>query len=413
MLRALFSSVAALSGHQMMLDVIANNIANVNTTAFKSGSMTFQDMISQTLRPPQLPGDNRGAVDPMQVGLGMVPGNIAINLQQGQLMTTDRPTDVAIQGNGFLVFRQGNGYAYSRDGGLTVDPRGYLTSSSTGMRVQGWMAVDGVLDTHQPIEDVQLPMASMQISRPTSEIRCGGNLDAGAAPYNPGPPPSGGATSSVSVVYDSQGLAHPVTIHFTKSSTPNQWDWWGEDENGANVGSGTLVFDAEGNCTTPTGTLSLVLTNGAQTPQDVTLQFGSVQQMYGNSEVLVAYQDGAPPGSLQDFQIAEDGTLTGTFSNGLTRVLGKIAMASFTNPSGLLHRGDNLYYASVASGDPSVGEPATGDRGQLLAGMLEMSNVDMAREFSQLIIAQRGFQANTRVVTTTDQVLQELMAMKR
>ncbi len=413
MLRALFSSVASLSGHQMMLDVIANNIANVNTTGFKSGSMTFQDMISQTIRPAQLPGGDRGAINPMQVGLGVIPGSISVDLTQGQLMSTDKTTDIAIQGNGLLIFRQGNGYTYSRDGSLSVDPEGYISNGSTGLKLQGWLATDGVLDTHQQISDIQLPMTSMQISRLTSEIRCGGNLNAGAATYSAGPPATGGITSSTSVVYDSLGMAHPVDITFTKDVAANSWSWSAVDETSTTVGSGTLVFDSEGSAVGATGTITLNLTNGAQSPQAVTLNFGSVQQMYGDSEVLVAYQDGAPPGSLQDFQIASDGTITGTFSNGLTRILGQIAMASFTNPSGLVREGNNLYYASTASGDPSIGEPASGDRGQLFAGMLEMSNVDMAREFSQMIIAQRGFQANSRVVTATDQILQELMSMKR
>jgi flagellar hook protein FlgE len=407
MLRSMFTAVSALRNHQTYMNVIGNNIANVNTTAFKTGRITFQDMLSQTVRGSSAPTNTRGGINPAQLGLGMAMGGIDMMYAQGDLQPTGRTTDLAIQGDGFFVLSDGSQSVYTRDGAFDVDASGYLCSPVTGMRVQGWQAVNGTVDSTRAIGDVQIPMSSL-VSRPTSAVSASGNLDASAA--------AGATATSTLVVYDSLGVSHNVTITYTKGATANTWSWAASTTDASvtlGASSGTLTFSGTGILTGGgAGSLALTFTNGAAA-QTAAVDFASVTQLAQSSAIDLSSQDGLPPGDLNGFAISSTGVITGTYSNGLTQTIGQVAVAQFANPGGLSRLGGNAFSVSASSGQAVIGEPGANGRGAISSGALEMSNVDMAQQFTNMIMAQRGFQANSRVITTSDEMLQDLIQMKR
>ena len=406
MLRSMFTAVSALRNHQTYMNVVGNNIANVNTTAFKTGRITFQDIMSQTVRGSSAPSATRGGINPAQLGLGMTMGAIDMINGQGDLQPTGRTTDLAIQGDGYFIVSDGNVRYYTRDGAFDVDTDGYLGSPVTGLRVLGWNAVNGIVDATQPVEPVRIPMTSL-ISRSTTEVTASGNLDAATA--------VSGTTTATLVVYDSLGVSHNITLTFTKTAA-NNWTWAASTTDASvtlGASTGTLVFNGSGQLTAGgTGTLAMTYTNGA-IAQSVSVDFASLTQLAQSSAVDLSSQNGLPPGSINGFAISADGIVTGTYSNGLTQVLGQVALAQFANPAGLSRQGGNLFSLSASSGQPVIGRPGDSGRGTIASGTLEMSNVDLAQQFTNMIMAQRGFQANSRVITTSDEMLQDLISMKR
>lgn len=710
MLQAMFSGVSGLQVHQTDLDVIGNNIANINTVGYKAGRVTFEDQLSQTIRDAASPGANVGGQNPAQVGLGVMLGSVDTLQTQGNLETTGKNTDLAIQGAGYFLVGDGSTVYYTRDGSFDLDSSGELVNPANGVKLLGYQAdANGKVDTSQPITAssvIKIPVGTLTAVKQTTEATFQGNLDAssslqsttakltgnldvsqtppainttiydslgnahtlqvtfsnpvfnptgagvpagatqswnvaltldgattnqtiyavggkfvfanssgailgssqvlnvigsGGAPnfpitvdfsglsdsssvsasangqntptkiastlmslsgnmnldnppapvtttvydsagnayqiqttflnptYNPtGPNVPTGATAAYDVqiknlttgttlydstvagnneskayyipgqgfvltntttgavlgntiqlssapgtygpnntgaqvvagmpltvdlsklsttnttgaadgrtgsqpswstavqVYDSLGMSHLITFNFTRalvgsgapSNAAARWEWTAT-ENGHVISSSTssgnqaLFFDSSGNLIdTNNQTVNVTPTNGAA-PFSVSINFGSLTQIAGNSSVAATSQDGAPMGVLQSFSIAQDGTITGVFSNGQTRVLGQIATAIFSNPGGLAKQGQNLYSASSNSGLAQVGVPNQGGRGQINVGFLEMSNVDLSTEFTNLIIAERGFQANTRIVTTVDNLLQDVINLKQ
>jgi len=407
MLRSMFTAVSALRNHQTYMNVIGNNIANVNTTAFKAGRITFQDMLSQTLRGGSAPTDTRGGINPTQLGLGMGLGGIDLMYTQGDLQPTGRTTDLAIQGDGFFVLSDGNQRVYTRDGAFDVDSSGYLISPVTGLRVQGWQATDGTVDSSGPIGGIRIPMSQL-LSRSTTAVSPSGNLDASAA--------AGTTATSTLVVYDSLGVSHNITITFTKDAAANTWTWSAATSDPAvslGANSGTLTFSGSGILTGgAAGSIGLTFSNGAAA-QTVAIDFASVTQLAQASAIDLSSQNGLPPGALNGFSISSDGVITGTYSNGLTQTIGQIAIAQFANPGGLSRLGGNAFSVSASSGQAVIGQPGANGRGTISSATLEMSNVDLAQQFTNMIMAQRGFQANSRVITTSDEMLQDLIQMKR
>ncbi len=398
------SAVSGLRAHQLMLDVTGNNIANVNTPGFKAGRTTFSDVLSQTIAGATAPSATVGGTDPQQVGLGVRTGAITNLFTQGGILTTNKPTDLAIQGDGFFVLSDGSANYFSRAGAFEVDSAGNLVDSVTGYRVQG---AGG---------DITISPTATSAPVGTGTASFTGNLD---------PTVAAGATYVATVsVYDSLGGTHNLTLTFTKSATAGEFTY-ATTESDANMsigagGSGTLQFSGSGAIIAGgTGTITLDFTNGASSGQVVTLDFGSptnaspVTGFASAATLALASQDGAASGTLQSFSIGTDGTINGTFSNGRVQSLGTIRMATFPNAAGLIKMGNNLYRESSNSGVANVGNPGTGGRGTLAPGSLEGSNVDLADEFVKLIVAQRGFQANARVITTSDEVLQEAVNLKR
>lgn len=441
MMQALLAGVASIKAQQTRMNVIGNNLANVNTTSFKSSRVTFQDMIAQTIRGASKPSSNVGGTNPIQFGLGVMIGASDTNTGQGSLNATNRPTDLAIQGNGYFLVSNGAGIDYTRDGAFDLDATGVLVHRATGERVLGWSAdALGNVDSNSPLtssSSLTIPLGSMSSVQQTSKAFLAGNLNANA---NMGPLPPADSWSTVVRVYDSVGGSHDVTLKlmnrkdgstgFALDGTPpvgavTSWEWEAT-ENGVPIGDWNntlapptpanvpLFFDGNGKLMNPTALGNIRVPASTSAPEfDVQLDFSNIEQLKTETQVQATDQNGFPPGSLQSFSIGPDGTITGLFTNGLIRTIGQVAMAVFPNPGGLERIGSNLYRTTDNSGIAVTGAARTGGRGTISSGFLEQSNVDIGDEFTDLIVTQRGFQANTRIVTTVDEMLQDLINMKR
>lgn len=392
MLRSLFSGISGLRAHQTMLDVTGNNIANVNTTGFKASQAQFQDTLSQVLSNAGGPQEGVGGTNPAQVGLGVRVAGITTNFQQGAAQLTNRSTDMMISGDGFFVVGKGNEQFFSRAGAFDFDATGQLVTPD-GALVQGWAAAaDGTIDVNGPLTDIRLPIATLMGARETSGATFEGNLPSDAT--------LGSVLNRQIEVHSPDGTSASLNLAFTKTAAG--WDV-AATRDGVTVGTGAMTFDASGALTA----------GGTLVAGPVTVDLSTLTGYAGLTTVEASSQNGRSAGTLQSFMINADGTLLGSFSNGLKQPLGRVALATFTNPAGLEKAGGSLYRTTVNSGDAQVGAAGTGGRGALSGGTLEMSNVDLSAEFTSLIIAQRGFQANSRVITTSDEMLEELVNLKR
>lgn len=421
MMRSLFSAVSGLRTHQTRMDVIGNNVANVNTPGFKTSRVTFQEVFSQTLQGASSPSDlsltQRGGMNPLQVGLGVDVAGIDTSHTPGNLQPTSRTTDVAIEGQGFFLVREGGINAFTRVGAFDTDGDGVLVDAE-GRKVLGWMADSrGTLpsDRSSPglLNPIRIAIGSNMPASATTGIRWEKNLNTAAE--------DGFVKTSPVTVYDSQGRSHTVTVLFTKTSTANQWNWEAVFQ-GTSLGSGLLEFDSSGRFLVNRGPNPgdppevpefLLDTLAGVDPIHVTMDFSAVSQVAGPTTVDAPNIDGCPSGSLESFTFDSKGVITGFYSNGQTRVLGQLALANFANPGGLQKVGKSLFHESNNSGRPEIGEAGTSGRGMVAPSSLEMSNVDLAEEFTQMIVTQRGFQANSRIITVADELLQELVNLKR
>jgi len=484
MMRSLYAGVSGLQNHQTRMDVIGNNLANVNTTGFKKGRVTFQDLLSQSQKGAARPNEQVGGVNPQQVGLGMNIATIDTIHTQGSLQTTGVKTDVAILGNGFFVMRNGDTNLYTRNGAFGLDSDGMLVNPANGMRVQGWLAeTEGgqtYVNTSGSLQDLQIPIGSKDPARATTEVytRCNLNKNtpviqdgADAATVREG-------TWPISYdIYDSFGNTHQLQVSYTRvDGQPNTWlaTVTMQGENGETINpdltiggqalpegqnsyivkfnnSGTLESVSAGvdDAGNPTGGLDTAdnlqvairyrvpqtaipanadpndpaFAGGAQGEQifqSFNLNLGEVgsttnasTQFASQSTNKVYSQDGFTMGYLEDFRIDQSGVITGIFSNGNTRSLGQLALASFTNPGGLEKNGENNYAVSINSGAPDIGPSGDAGKGKFQSGALEMSNVDLSETFTDMIVTQRGFQSNSKTIQTADQMLQELLTLKR
>lgn len=422
MLRSMFSGVSGLRSHQTMMDVIGNNIANVNTVGYKSSSVIFQDLLSQVIRGAGVPdqtANGAGGTNPAQVGLGVKIAGITNNFTQGASQLTGRATDLSIQGDGFFVVREGGQQLYTRAGSLNFDALGRLTTAD-GSVLQGWTAnATGVINPNAAVGDMSMPLGQSTAPTLTGNIKLGGNLPADAA--------VGTQIVTSLTVYDVQGT--PIDTKFTFAKTAA--DAWTvtatmpdqTTQAPVTVGTANLTWDPTATPPAfnpaPALTLTPTTATGSWSGNTIGVNFGAsgeaqaLGQFAGQSSVAALSQDGSALGTLQSFTIGQDGIVTGVFSNGRTRPIGQIALAGFSNASGLEKTGSSLYRASVNSGLPQIGRAGSGGRGTLSGSTLEMSNVDLAQEFTNLIIAQRGFQANSRVITASDELLQDLVNLKR
>ncbi|HEY8719179.1 flagellar hook protein FlgE [Pengzhenrongella sp.] len=391
MLRSLFSGISGLRAHQTMLDVTGNNIANVNTTGFKASQTQFQDTLSQALSSGGAAQAGLGGTNPAQVGLGVRVAGITTNFQQGAAQLTNRSTDMMINGDGFFTVRNGAQQYYTRAGSFNFDSIGQLVTSD-GSLVQGWAAVGGVINANGPLSDIKLPISTLMSAQATANATFGGNIPSDA------PDPT--VLNRTMDVYDAVGNKRSLALTFGFSA--GAWTV-GATDGASTVAPTAMTFSGGGALTSPS-----TLTVGA-----VTVDLSTITGFAGLTSVEGLVQDGQQAGTLESFGLNQDGTIVGQFSNGLKQAIGQIALATFTNPTGLEKAGSSLYRTSANSGDPRIGTAGTGSRGKLAGGALEMSNVDLSAEFTNLIIAQRGFQANSRVITTSDEVLQELVNLKR
>ena len=463
MMRSLYSGVSGLQNHQTRMDVIGNNVSNVNTTGFKRGRVNFQDMISQQLSGAARPTEELGGVNPKEVGLGMTIATIEQVFTQGNLQSTGVSTDIAIQGNGFFIMKNGEESFYTRNGAFGLDRDGTLVNPANGMRVQGWMAreLNGemVVSTAATPTDLVIPVGSKDPAKATTNVNFACNLNKNTPEILEGASASDiakGTWSTEQKIYDSFGNEHLLNVSFRRVvGNPNQWeatvniDPDNAEFTQTRVGLGTTdgvqntfivnfdnfgrlasVTDTSGNVTNPEGEIVLQTSftvpganadeNGNPYRQTMNISLGTIGDMKNtitqsaSKSTTKAYsQDGYTLGYLDNFKIDSTGTITGVYSNGTNRVIGQLALATFANDRGLEKAGDNTYVESNNSGMASIGESGVAGKGSLLAGALEMSNVDLSEQMTDMIVTQRGFQSNAKTIQTADTLLETVLSLKR
>jgi flagellar hook protein FlgE len=323
------------------------------------------------------------------------------------LQSTGRNMDLAIQGDGFFVFDKGDNRRYSREGSLTLDSSGYLINASTGQRAQGWQAGAAGVDTNLPTNDIRIE-SNHTMARATGAVVLGGNLSADT--------PIGDRVTTTMGVYDSLGDLRTVTVQFTRASDYG-WSWTLTDPNDPTQ-TGTLTFNTAGQLAAeiPAASLPSIRVPGstATNPITFTMNPNNLTMLTTGDSIAVKTQDGLPTGTVSDvFITPKDGSVFLVYSNGMRAQVAQLAVARFTNPSGLIRAGHTAFQQGLNSGEAEIGTAGTGGRGTIAAGYLEASNVDMAQEFTNMILAQRGFQASSRVITTSDEIMQELVNLKR
>lgn len=415
MMRSLFSGVSGLRAHQARMDVIGNNISNVNTVGYKASRATFQEIFSETIKGAGAPEGGRGGTNPQQIGLGISLASIDTFHVRGSIERTDNPLDLAIEGNGFFVVSDGTAPKFTRAGNFFRDTEGNLVNGN-GMKVMGWMADEnGNIDTSMEPTSIQIPKDLQMAAKATENITIVGNLDADT---------SGVTVPFETVVYDELGRANKLTFQFNRTGA----DTWEIVNNGTsgqvritqpdgtvtdiNLASSPNITFTSGKLTTPaSGTFTIQA--GGPISKDIVVDISRLTQYASESGVDPLEVDGYPVGDLETFSFDASGVATGVFTNGKTKVLARIALANFNNPAGLQKVGNNLYIQTPNSGQPSIGIAGDSGRGTINPGSLEMSNVDISKEFTDMIITQRGFQANSRIITVADEMLQELVNLKR
>lgn len=436
MMRSLFSAIAGLRNHTTYMDVVGNNLANVNTTGYKASRLTFSDLLSQTIAAGSAPQAGLGGVNGKQVGLGSQVGSIDILEAQGSLQSTGKDTDLAISGSGFFILKDGSSAQhFTRDGAFDLDATGRLVSPGTGLKVQGFNATNGVISLTGGLQDLVIPLGESTVAGQTASANFAGNLNARSQ--------VGDVAQASLTVVDSQGAAHLVTVTFTNASA-NNWTITATTTDpslvaGASatnpqtltLNSTSLVFDSNGVLTTPaptgnppTQTLTLnvgpttdtaatfgTVTNNVSS-NTVSLDFTKLSQLAELSEVSMTQQDGFQAGTLSSFRVSPSGGITGIYTNGHTRLLGQLALANFQNPGGLSRISQNMFDESPSSGPALTGVPGAGGLGVTSSGNLEASNVDLSREFTNMIIGHRGFEANARVISTADSMLEVLVNLR-
>jgi len=449
----MYSGVSGLQVHQAKMDVIGNNVANVNTVGYKGSNVTFQEVFSQTLKGAGAPQGGRGGTNPQQIGLGASVAAINVNHAKGSTQRTDNPDDVMIDGNGFFVVSNDENALnrfYTRAGNFSRDKQGYLVTPG------GYKVLD------KDMKPVRINMSDTKAGTATSGLEIKGNINKSDAPKT-----VGDAAQIVNVdIYDSLGGTHNLEIKLGEAISTPAGGTIDPDGTGpltagsytyravqvgnalgsmtpaglSNAGTGTnatdpkyAAFDSKGNFvglyenittgaageltgpgTAFTGTYTLQVAGA----EDVTIpinntMFTNLTQYDKDSDLNLQVTDGAAAGSLDSYTISANGEVIGTFTNGEREVLATIGLASFDNNAGLMKIGNNMFVDTPNSGAPRYGSPNTGSFGSLTPGALEMSNVDLSKEFTEMITTQRGFQSNSRIISTTDEMLQELVNLKR
>lgn len=398
-------ALSGLAASSNALNIISNDLANLNTIGFKDQQANFEDLFYQNL------GTN-GSGNPIQQGSGTKIGSVATEFTDGTVQDTGIASNVAITGNGFFITENANGtLTYTRAGDFGVNTQGELVSPS-GDTVLGYPAVNGVVNTGGILGPINVGSSLTNPPSATTTMQQVTNLDATA--------PAGTTYSTSMAVYDSLGAQHILTFNYTETA-PNTWTYQvtlpaadtGGSGNPTVVSSGTLTFDSNGNLQSPTGSIPGINISGlADGAANLSLTWNLADssgaslltQVASKSTTTTTNQNGYASGTLQSYTVQADGTIEGTFTNGQTQALGQIALASFANVQGLEAVGSSGFEPSLASGAAVVGVPGAGGRGSLTGGALEMSNVDISTEFTRLIVIQRGFQANARMITTLDSI---------
>ncbi|MTI61563.1 MAG: flagellar hook protein FlgE [Firmicutes bacterium] len=539
MMRSLYSAVTGLKAHQTAMDVIGNNIANVNTTGYKSSSITFQELFSQTLQGATAAQDNTGGSNAIQIGLGVSVGSTTYNMESGSIESTGNSTDVAIDGDGFFIVSDGNKNYYTRAGSFSYDEEGYLTYGNDGYYVQGWQADEnGNINTNsQSLENICLDL-SMDPSATTYcdltgniSSTLGTSLDLSTSQLNiedangdtdtisieltetgyntweytltadnaasvfeiNGATVTGSISGTIevnsdgevtsftangedlftndltidiggtgtdqvtlenysagfdiststlfedtttgesitadyeadntatasAVVYDSQGNSHTVSLYLEKVDD-NTWEInsdeilvSGASDVSTNSGTITLVFDDDGNLVSGDEFELSFTPDGLSNTQTVSIDLSDLNQYADDTDITVDSSDGYTAGTLESVSFSSSGVLVGSYSNGYSKSIAQLAIGSFANSTGLVKVGDTLFEESVNSGDVVISTAGSNGTGSIAGSSLEASNVDLSEQFTEMIKTQRGYQANSTVITTTDEMLETLVNMKR
>jgi flagellar hook protein FlgE len=425
-LSSLYTGVSGLAAQGEALGVIGDNIANANTVGFKASRAEFQDIVSKSLK---------GILGGNQIGRGVKIGAVNPILIQGNVDATEKVTDLAIAGDGYFTLRGTDGESFTRDGSFRFDKEGYLVTNDY-QRVQGFQT-DTKGQIINKLGDIKFPRALVP-ARATTTMKMDLNLDSrvqNTKQFDPKNPYDTSHYSTGIEMYDSQGNKHLVNIFFTKTAD-RVWNYYGmvdgkevtgaKDDEMAQVCAGQLTFTVDGKLDTETQTVSAFnFKGGALQNQQIKIDFGDSittdkgtgmngSKQYGKESDLISWQqDGAAAGTINNLSFNDEGVLTALYSNGETQDIAQIALAKFENPEALFKVGNNRLKEARDSGAPAIGAPQRAGRGKIFAKSLERSTVDMALEFVNLIQNQRGFQANAKTITTTDELLGEVINLKR
>jgi len=402
------TALSGLLASSTALNVVGDNLANMNTTGFKSDEVQFEDAFND-------------ATANLQVGGGVGATLTSTNFTQGTLETTNGPLDAAVQGNGFFVVTNSEGNTlYTRDGSFQMNSSGQLTTA-TGELVQGWMAVNGTVTPSGAVSDITVPSLQSQPPQATTTMSLSANLNANAA--------VGDTFSTPIQVVDSLGNPQTLTVTFTNTG-PGAWSYAvtipGQDLQGGKAGTttqlakGNIGFDSNGNLNSPASPGTVNLTNStALADGAATLNInwnlydangnGTITQVAQPSAASGTSQNGVQPGQVTGISLENGGTLVANYSNGQQATIAQVALASVANPDSMIAVSNNEYTLGPSTVTPSIGAAGTSDRGNIVAGSIETSNVDMATEFTNLIVYQRSYEANSKVITTLSQMDQMLL----
>lgn len=407
------TALSGLNAAESALQTISNNLANMNTDGYKSQSTTFADLFYQAY-------GNSGSGNPIQTGLGVQVTGMAQDFSNGAVSSTGISSNMALSGAGFFVVQDPSGaQTYTRNGDFTTNSSGELITLG-GQKVMGYPAVNGVISPNSGLQPINVGAGTTTSATATSSFSLTTNLDASAS--------VGSSFQSPISVYDTLGNSHVLTVTYTMSS-PGTWNYQvtipsseiqGGTGTATTVGTGTLNFDSSGQLTSPTSSVTLAVGPLADGAAALNMNW-NLNDVNGNSLLTqtaspssnnATNQDGFAAGVLKNYMISPDGTVEATFSNGETEAIGQIAVASFANPEGLTLDGGNQYSATAASGAAVIGAAGTAGRGTIAGSSVEQSNVDMATQFSNLIVYQRAYEANAKAITAFDQMEQATLQMK-
>jgi flagellar hook protein FlgE len=422
-----FIPLTGLQSDSVALNTIANNLANISTTGYKASTTKFSDLFYENL-------GTTGSGDPVQLGSGVQVASNSTSYTSGSISSTSNDTDMALNGEGFFVVQNNDGTnEYTRAGDFSLSSTGVLETSS-GSSVMGYPATDGVVNTSSALSAITIPVGQTLTPKATSTLSMTTNLDSSAS--------TGDTYPAEATVYDSLGDSHTLTVTYTKTGT-NTWSYSAElpasdyTSGTSTAVTGTLTFDSSGTLTsitpssgstTTVGTasgdsssISLGFSGLADGASDLSIKWNllgssdtpTVSQVDSTSTLSASTQDGYSSGTYESFSVASDGTVSATYSNGKTQDIGQLAVATVANEQGLTRLGDGNYQTTNASGTASIGTADNGGRASVEDDALEGSNVDISTQFSELIIAQRAFEANSKAVTTFDTVIGDTISLIR
>jgi flagellar hook protein FlgE len=411
---AFSNALSGLNANALAIDTVSGNLANLNTSGYKNNQVSFNDVLT---------GSINGEAD-ASVG-GSVIASSSAEFQQGSVTTTGAPFDAAIQGSGFFVLATPAGQlTFTRAGNFTEDSSGNLLGAS-GEFVQGWNAVGGVLIANGPTSSIKLPVGGSEQPIATTEFNISANLDANAVVGA-----TSGTFSTPVQVFDAEGTSHTLTVTFTETA-PDNWnytvtipsaDLTGGSGTDTTVASGALVFNGSGTLASPLATdgpINIPITGLADGASDLSINWNlydsnsvpTLTQFSEPSANLASSQNGTASGQLTGTSISDDGKIIANYSNGTSQVIAQIALASVLNPNSMQNLGSNTFGVTAATATPIIGTAGTGSRGQITGGALESSTVDIATEFTNLLTYERGYQANSKVITTEDNITQTTVSL--